>query len=466
MRKIFISFTALVIACPYFLSNIINVPGSYSAIQAAINSSVNGDTVLVQPGTYFENINFRGKQIVLTSLYYQTNNPATISLTIINGSTPVYPDTASCVIISSGEDSTTVLQGFTITGGGGTRWEDEHGPGFWYREGGGILIQYSSPVIQNNIIHSNNITNASNVTSTGGGGIRCGDSYPRLFNNIIMNNSARYGAGFVSNYTGGELYNNVICSNFGSYQYSAGSGLWIIGNFSRPLTIINNSIVNNSATSGIAGVYCAKPAVFYNNIVWGNTSPSGTQIVGPSLTVRYCDVQGGYSGAGNMNADPNFSDSSYILTANSPCVDKGDSSSVYNDPPDPNNPSAARYPARGTLRNDIGAYGGPLSRILTNAIIGINPVSNKIPSGFSLKQNYPNPFNPSTHFEFLVPELRSVKVIVYDIAGREVATLVNQYLQPGTYRVKFDANGLSSGIYFYELITNEIKLTRKMVLAR
>ena len=105
------------------------VPAQYSTIQSAINASINRDTVLVQPGTYFENINFRGKNIVLTSKYYQNSDYSFIQTTIINGSTPQFPDSASCVIFNRNEDSTTVLQGFTITGGTGTKWTDEHGAG-------------------------------------------------------------------------------------------------------------------------------------------------------------------------------------------------------------------------------------------------------------------------------------------------------------------------------------------------
>ena len=100
-------------------ATIINVPANYPTIQAAILATANGDTVLVAPGTYFENLNFRGHKIVLTSLYYLNKDTSFIKSTIINGSQPSNPDTASCVIINSGEDSTTVLQGFTLTGGGG-----------------------------------------------------------------------------------------------------------------------------------------------------------------------------------------------------------------------------------------------------------------------------------------------------------------------------------------------------------
>ena len=88
------------------------------------------------------------------------------------------------------------------------------------------------------------------------------------------------------------------------------------------------------------------------------------------------------------------------------------------------------------------------------------------PTNFVLQQNYPNPFNPSTQIKFSVPINSNVKVIVTDILGREVATLVNDNLAAGNYSVNFDANGVSSGIYFYTIITDNFKQSKKMVLLK
>ena len=92
---------------------------------------------------------------------------------------------------------------------------------------------------------------------------------------------------------------------------------------------------------------------------------------------------------------------------------------------------------------------------------------------FSLEQNYPNPFNPSTIIKYQIPlnvkgETANVKLIVYDILGREVETLVNKMLMSGNYQISFDANGLPTGTYFYQLIvingTRSYKETKKMLL--
>ena len=467
MSKIIITSFLYMILCYSSHANIINVPGDYSTIQDAINASVNGDTVLVEPNTYYENINFRGKNIVLTSRFYATNDPADIWATIINGSTPSQPDSGSCVIINNHEDSTAVLQGFTLTGGTGTKWQDEHGAGR-YREGGGILVQYSAPVIQFNIIHNNQVTDVSGVVSTGGGGIRVGDSYPRIYNNVIMNNTGRYGAGVVLNYTGGELKNNIVCVNYGSFQYGAGSGIWLNGSFSRPRYIINNTIVSNTATSGTPGIYGygSVTGIFVNNIIWGNSASSGLQISGGNFTFTYCDIQGGYAGAGNIDLLPQFADSNYYLLPASPCIDMGDSSSVYNDPEDPNNPGYTLYPAMGTLRNDIGAYGGPFAKVLSNMLIGIKQAGTNVPGSFTLYQNYPNPFNPETKIKFNLPNNSYVQLIVYDMLGREISILLNSNLNLGTHEVVWNASGFSSGVFFYTLRTESFSETRKMVLTK
>ncbi|MEO8512959.1 MAG: T9SS type A sorting domain-containing protein [Ignavibacteria bacterium] len=465
MKKLFLLSLALVLATFNLFSTIKNVPSGYSTIQAAITASVNGDTILVAPGTYMENINFRGKNIVLTSTFYINNDPAMIIGTIINGSTPVNADTGSCVIISNHEDSTTVLQGFSITGGSGTKWNDEHFAGV-YREGGGLLVQYSSPVIKNNFIYDNIVTNVSGVNSTGGGGVRIGDSYVRFYNNVVMNNTAHYGAGVVLNYTGGEYKNNVICANYGSNQFGSGSGMWLNNTFNRPCIITNNTISGNSSTAGFCGVYGGSFASLRNNIIWGNTSPSNTQ-VSTSMNIIYSNIQGGsYPGSGNMSQNPLFADSNYVLQSGSPCIDKGDSSVIYNDIADPNNGTLALYPSRGGLRNDMGAYGGPLARLLSNGLIGIPNIGTHTPVNYALYQNYPNPFNPNTKITFDIPKSEFTKLIVYDVLGKETAIILNEFTQAGRYTVDFSASTLSSGIYFYTLQSGNIVLTKKMVLTK
>ncbi|MBN8569511.1 MAG: SBBP repeat-containing protein [Ignavibacteria bacterium] len=96
----------------------------------------------------------------------------------------------------------------------------------------------------------------------------------------------------------------------------------------------------------------------------------------------------------------------------------------------------------------------------------VNPVSAEIPVKYSLLQNYPNPFNPNTNIEFALPENTYVTLKVFDMAGREIYTLVNEILSPGIYRFNFNGSYLASGAYFYKLQTSKFTETKKMVLVK
>jgi hypothetical protein len=117
----------------------------------------------------------------------------------------------------------------------------------------------------------------------------------------------------------------------------------------------------------------------------------------------------------------------------------------------------------------IGTVGGGLAVYREGGVI--LPVeekekSNEIPTSFVLYQNYPNPFNPSTTIEFDIPERTNVKLIIYDILGREVETLIDKELEPGKYKINFTATNLPSGVYFYTLRTPKFTKTNKMLLIK
>ena len=94
-----------------------------------------------------------------------------------------------------------------------------------------------------------------------------------------------------------------------------------------------------------------------------------------------------------------------------------------------------------------------------------NSVSNII-IGYSLRQNYPNPFNPVTNLEFTIYETGIVSLMIYDIAGKEVTTIVNADLKPGTYKYNFNASDLASGTYFYTMASKNFSETKKMVVLK
>ncbi len=370
----------------------IHVPSDYLTIQLAIDAAVNGDTVLVERGRYYENINFKGKKIVLASQYVLTGNTDDIDSTIIDGSQAANPDTASVVLFITSEDPSSVLYGFTITGGTGTITNDELSPSTRFRRGGGIFCSLTSPTITHNVIVGNMATNSLGVISAGGGGIRCGGGTPRILNNVIMYNQAKYGGGLLIQSSGTLIKNNVIYRNSGGEDFGGG-GIWIAGNSSNPKLIENNTIIENSVPKNSGGgiFIQSATATMRNNIIWGNSAQSEPQIAiaGASFSVSYSDVQGGWTGTGNINQYPKFTDTSHYLLPSSPCIDAGNPSSVYNDPEDTLNPGTALFPSMGTVRNDMGAYGGAYSS--PSAYYDDHASDPLPPSGISAYSDYSTP---------------------------------------------------------------------------
>jgi hypothetical protein len=107
-----------------------------------------------------------------------------------------------------------------------------------------------------------------------------------------------------------------------------------------------------------------------------------------------------------------------------------------------------------------------LAQLKYNQLVSVKSDLNGIPSGYVIGQNYPNPFNPSTKIEYQVPTSGLVTLKVYNVLGKEVATLVNAQRSAGKYVVDFNARGLTSGIYFYTIKSGSFNETRKMILLK
>jgi hypothetical protein len=119
----------------------------------------------------------------------------------------------------------------------------------------------------------------------------------------------------------------------------------------------------------------------------------------------------------------------------------------------------------GVINNfDVPSYG--IYKRPLEQLIGIQPISNHVPNQFSLSQNYPNPFNPTTHLGFRIASFGLVKLVIYDILGTEIETLVDEQLNPGTYEVKWNGGNYPSGVYFYRLTAEGNSETKKMMLVK
>ncbi len=457
MRNLNTHFTLLIATILFFNSahaTQIHVPADASTIQSGINLSVNGDTVIVAPGEYFENINLMGKNIVLTSNYYSTFDFNDIANTIINGSTPTNPDTASVILIISGEDANCIIQGFTITGGQGTKWLDEYGAGT-YREGGGILMQYASPVIRYNYIYNNHITNLAGVSGAGGGAMRCGDGSPFIFNNIISYNEAiSYGGGLVFNYCEHPVvHNNLIIYNTGGETYGGG-GIWASGTIAQSLDVVNNTIAHNSSIG--AGTFGGRGGGIFsfsvtvnisNSIIWDNAQSTGNPVYtsGGLFTFDYTDVDQVATGDGNINLDPLFLDtiSCFLTDTISPCVDAGNPAPLFNDPEDLLKPGFALYPSLGTLRNDMGVYGGIFRMQISMCpeIIPTVDIETLIQSEIAV---YPNP----THENITIQTNGIFKLTIINLTG-EVVYQNNTFANV----ITINTSNWPSEIYVYQMRT-------------
>jgi photosystem II stability/assembly factor-like uncharacterized protein len=120
----------------------------------------------------------------------------------------------------------------------------------------------------------------------------------------------------------------------------------------------------------------------------------------------------------------------------------------------------------------VGDYGTILKTTNGGISSFVSQINQTVPEKFSLMQNYPNPFNPSTLIKFNVPvdsRIRGndkVLLKIYDILGKEIETLVNEKLQPGSYSVEWNASQYPSGVYFYSLVAGEFRESRKMILLK
>ena len=369
MRHFTIISTILIIFISFFAleayAEIINVPDDFETIQEAIDESEDGDTVLVQPGRYVENIGLFERAITVASLILTTGDEAYIDSTIIDG------DENGSVIRFGRVDENMVLTGFTITGGSGSQGEG-------HTHGGGICCYVSaSPTLSYLRIIQN--------SADGGGGIYCFSfSSPVLTHLKVMQNSAGYGGGIMIEQRSSPIISHTSISH--NSAMSEGGGIYAI--YSSSLILRFTSIVENEARGGGGGLYGTQSyqcqftnltiagnrssewnrygAMFLNflgdqsvniinSIVWDNgQNPILLQVRDTLSICCYSDIEGGQDGCeiegpliwgeGNIDEDPLFvnpEEGDFHITVNSPCIDTGDPES----PLDPD-----------STRADMGAY--------------------------------------------------------------------------------------------------------------
>ena len=265
----------------------ISVPGEHATIQGAIDEAESGNNILVAPGIYRENIDFMGKNLKVHGVDGPTK-------TIIDGN-----GVGSVVAFASGETEGAILDGFTLRNGSGTFIILAPYIGFGRYVGGGIYLE---------------------------------NSFPTITNCMITNNYAYIGGGLFLRASTPTITNSMIVRNWATGFIHGGGGIFLED--SNP-TITHCTVGSNFAGQYGGAIYCynASPRIT-NSILWGNSAIYGPEIhvYSGSPVVTYSDVEGGWSGEGNIAENPSFAGGvTFHLMPGSPCVDSGTDAGVYTD---------------------------------------------------------------------------------------------------------------------------------------
>ena len=319
---------------------------------------------------------------------------------------------------------------------------------------------YTNPKIQNCIFRSNKngiiiLIHGSYYYYIGAPpGKTYADASPIIVNNIFVDIS-----GIVLKVIACELPGNNSFPIFMNNDI-VNSDTAIYAQLPYDILVKNNIFMKNSVCLKRTG---EKTANVYYNCLYNNSTnfigfpDSYGKIVMQNRNNTPCDV------GLNIFVNPLFSDSDFNLSRDSPCIDAGTTDSTID-----YLPSLDIY---GNLRiNDGNNDGNAIVDIGACEYLNHSSLTNNenylVPKFNKLHQNYPNPFNPSTTFEFSIPYSTHVVLKIYDVLGKEVATLIDEELPMGQHKVNWNVHNLASGVYIYKIQAGEFVQTRKMILMR
>ena len=464
-----ILFFLIIFSCSILFATIINVPADQPTIQAGIDVAVVGDTVLVQPGTYIENINYNGKDVIVASLFLTTQDTTYISSTIIDGN-----QNGTVVIFDNGESSDAILCGFkilngfkpTMSSGGGGVYIHNSNPHLhdliisanFATSGAGIYVHDASPIINNMIIIDNEVP-----LSGHGGGLYLMNCDNMIIKNlsIIHNETGTFGSGLFLIGCESLIFENLIVSN-NECGYFGGGALY----FDDSDAIILNSTIcyNNNQYSG-GGLIGGENVHLVNSVVYANSEPQ----LEIDHSAYYSLIQGGFPGIGNIDTDPLFVNSGegdFHLQDSSPCIGSGideiEIDGITYFAPEFDLESNPRPAPTGSMP-DMGVYEN------LHGVPQVGVYNNQLPSNNFNLSNYPNPFNPETAISFSIKIYSNVELMIYNIKGQKVKQLINDQLSAGLHSVIWDGRDennlpVGSGIYFYQLrVDGNSKAVNKMI---
>jgi photosystem II stability/assembly factor-like uncharacterized protein len=263
----------------------------------------------------------------------------------------------------------------------------------------------------------------------------------------------------------GENWSRISPPSIGSLIFSVQAfSNKIIASSSNGVFISTDGGSNwNNISSGISGyIYCFS---FYNNVVYAGSSTTGVfKTTNDGLTWIQMSNE---LPPGKAVRTISFSDEKIFAAVYN-------SGGIYYIPLSgntwhPANQGLTQLSCYTVIKFKYFIFAGTTAGIFkrpSNEFTSIIKIGNTIPDNYNLSQNYPNPFNPKTIFRYSIPENGIVNIRVYNILGKEVETVVNEKLNPGNYEVTFDGSSFPSGIYFYSLVTDNFKSTKKMMLIK
>jgi predicted GH43/DUF377 family glycosyl hydrolase len=323
-------------------------------------------------------------------------------------------------------------------------------------------------IIRNNIVHNLCLKDANAWTA---GMLASGGSTERgsnvwIYNNKVwdIKNSAALNtevSGIVAGYQDSVKvdYNSVYLAELEDIPPANGSEAVRFSSTNLYPIVRNNILVNTRDDSPYLSVAIKMDAPTslsdYNDLSVGSSGSANIGKMGTTLYKSLADWQSATKDIHSISTCPIFcAQVFHIDTTNS-------TSNALNGKGTPI--AGILFDFEGALRNtatpDIGADEFDL-------ITGITKDRSELPSTFALEQNFPNPFNPSTTIEYQIPKQSLVSLRIFDLLGREVATLINETKQAGTYKVRWDASRLSSGVYFYSIMAGVYRETKRMVLLK
>ena len=492
------------------LASTLIVPDQYTTIQAGIDAASTGDTVLVQPGTYTESIDYNGKGITVSSLFFTTQDTSYIGNTIIDAQQQAF----HVVEFTSNETSSSKLIGFTITGGlaNGDETDDQRGGGIYavmaYPHiahcrisgneaadcGGGASLMGSAfhdPVV----VSCSFVNNTSNLY---GGGLHLIGLHGEagVQDCLFQNNHALHGGGMSVLGYGVEIHNSRFIDNtatceaggirftgdgvisrcaFFHNQSARGAAIVQTRNESpqfSDVAILNCTITGNTSTEAGGAMYGTggSETVLVNTIAYGNEPQEIAfcdSLMENTITVAYSDIEGGQTAiidngnteinwqTGNIDADPRFENPAtgqLELTENSPCIDSGTAAFTYNGhtylnmSSDEYTGSAPDMGAYESANEDIGEADAPQAQV--SIVV------------------YPNPFNPETTVSFSLPIGSQATVDIYDIRGQRVERICDRRFSAGEHSLVWNADRFGSGVYLVRMNADGHSVTKRVTLLK